>query len=166
MLARIALTLSALLLAACSGSAAGPAGSPAAGTAPGGGGPLEVTTIVQQSNPGQSGDTVREVIRDQAAWTALWTKLREGSALPEAAPEVDFAKDMVIAAAMPTQGCVSKVTIRAVSREGDGLVVDVLEAPPAPNCVCFVSERPIHVVRVPKAGGEARFAVEQGRTSC
>jgi len=45
-------------------------------------------------------------------------------------------------------------------------VVDVLEAPPASNCVCITSERPIHVVRVPKTGGEARFAVEQGQTNC
>ena len=129
-------------------------------------GSIAFETVLQQSNPGQTGDTVREAVRDEAAWTALWAKLREGTALPEEPPVVDFRTDMVIAAAMETQGCVAKVTIRKIVRESGGLAVDLLEAPPAPNCVCITSERPLPIVRLPRVEGSVRFDVERGQTSC
>ena len=160
----VVLALAALpLLVACA-QAPGGAQPSAPADAP----PAEVSfeTLVQQSNPGQSGETVRETVRDEAAWTALWAKLREGSDLPEQPPAVDFRTEMVIAAVMETQGCVSKVTIRGIVREGNTLTVDLLEAPPAPNCVCITSERPLHIVRLPRAEGPVRFDVERGQTSC
>src|SRR5688572_28324788 len=83
----------------------------------------ELETIVQQSNPGQSGGSVREVVKDQAAWNALWAELRKGSSLPQEPPAVDFAREMVIVAAMETQSCVSRVTIRSASDTGGELVV-------------------------------------------
>jgi hypothetical protein len=148
-----------LMAASCNGA------KPASSNAP-----LELETLVQQSIPGQGGQTVREVIRDQAAWAAMWAKLREGSALPETPPAVDsavdFDQDMVIVAAMETQPCVSKVTVRSAVQTGGELVIGVLEAPPAPNCVCFTSERPIHVVRLRKVDGPTRFDVERGQTPC
>ena len=128
-------------------------------------GSVAFTTLVQQSIPGQSGETLREPVRDEASWAVLWAKLREGSVLPEQPPAVDFRSEMVIAAAMETQGCVSKVTIRGIVREGNTLV-DLLEAPPAPNCVCITSERPLHLVRLPRVDGPVRFEVERGQTSC
>ena len=153
--------LSGLLMGATACSGAKPADP---GHAPGA--PLELETLVQQSIPGQGGETVREVIRDQAAWTAMWAKLREGSSLPETPPAVDFNTDMVIVAAMQTQSCVSKVTVRSAAESGGELVVDILEAPPAPNCTCFTSERPIHAVRVRKVDATPRFDVERGQTPC
>ncbi len=90
----------------------------------------------------------------------------DGGILPAEPPAVDFTRDMVLVAAMPTQSCVAKVTIRGVTQTGGELVVDLLEAPPAPNCVCIVAERPLHVVRLPKVDGEVRFDVEVGVTSC
>lgn len=152
---------------------AGVAGCGSSGPAPGNGpenspqeGSIELQTIVQQSNPGQGGETVRQVVRDEATWRALWAKLREGSALPEEPPAVDFAREMVAVAAMETQSCVSRVTIRSAVRTGNELVLDVLEAPPAPNCTCITSERPIHVVRLPKVDAPERFTVERGQTAC
>lgn len=127
---------------------------------------MEMETLVQQSIPGQGGGTVREVVRDPAAWAALWADLRAGSALPETPPAVDFSRDMVIAAAMETQPCVSRVTIRSAVETGGELVINILEAPPAPNCICITSERPIHAVRLRKVDAPARFDVEQGQTHC
>ncbi len=149
--------LSGLLLGTSACSGAKPASSDA---------PFELETLVQQSIPGQGGPTVREVIRDQAAWAAMWAKLREGSSLSETPPAVNFDQDMVIVAAMETQPCVSKVTVRSVVQTSGELVIDVLEAPPAPNCVCFTSERPIHVIRLRKVDGPTRFDVERGQTPC
>jgi hypothetical protein len=125
-------------------------------------------TIVQRSIPGQTGGEIREAARDQASWAALWSRLREGGgdALPAEPPAVDFPREMALGAAMPTQGCVSKVTIRSIARARGEVVVDLLEAPPAPNCICITSERPLHAVRLPRVEGAVRFVVEHGRTSC
>ena len=128
--------------------------------------PMELETIVQQSNPGQVGGTVREVVKDQAAWSALWAELRKDSGLPEEPPAVDFAREMVIVAAMETQSCVSRVTISAASDTGGELIIDVLEAPPAPNCVCITAERPIHVVRLRRVDAPPSFTVQRGQTNC
>jgi hypothetical protein len=123
---------------------------------------IALTTVVQQSIPGGSGGTVREVIRDQVALAAMWTQL----GLSGAPPVVDFAQEMVIAAAMETQSCVSKVTIRSAFEQGGELAVDILEAPPAPNCICITAERPIHVVRLRKVDAPPRYNVERGQTPC
>jgi hypothetical protein len=158
-----AIAAAGLLALACRGSSATPAPAPETGP-----GDLAIETVLQRSVPGQAGGEVREAARDAAAWKALWDRLREGESgvLPAEPPAVDFSRDMVIAAAMPNQPCVSKVTIRGVARSGGELVVDLLEAPPAPNCVCFVSERPLHVVRLPRSADPVRFVVEQGQTPC
>lgn len=148
-----------LLAAACSGNghATEPGGASAA---------LAFETIVQLSVPGQVGAERREVVRDEAAWRALWTELRQGSSLTAEPPAVDFSREMVIAAAMDTQSCVSRVTVRAVTRSAGGVVVDLLEAPPAPNCICVVAERPIHVIRLARLPDPVRFTAERGVTSC
>jgi hypothetical protein len=160
----LALALLAGLLTAASCDGGKPPTTPATSNAAEAG--LELSTLVQQSIPGQGGATVREVVRDQAAWAALWAKLREGSALPEEPPAVDFAREMVAVAAMETQPCVSRVTIRSAVETGGALVIDVLEAPPAPNCVCITAERPIHAVRLRRVDAPARFTVERGQTPC
>jgi len=147
-----------LLAAACSQAPARPS-EPAAADLP-------FETIVQRSIPGQSGPERREVVRDQNAWKTAWTELREGSDLPEEPPAVDFAREMVIVTAMEMQSCVSRVTIRVVTRTAGALVVDVLEAPPAPNCVCITAERPLHVIRLERVDLPERFEVERGVTSC
>ncbi len=86
--------------------------------------------------------------------------------MPDEPPAVDFSRDMVIVAAMELQSCISKVTIRGVMQGRGELVVDLLEAPPGPNCVCIVAERPLHVVRLRRSGDSVRFEVQQGVTSC
>lgn len=150
--------LAILLLAACSHA---PAQAPDAAAG------LPFETLVQRSIPGQSGPTRREVVRDETAWRAAWAGLREGSDLPEEPPAVDFGRQMVIVAAMETQSCISKVTIQSVTRTAGGpLVIKILEAPPAPNCVCITSERPIHVIRLERIDQAEQLEVERGVTSC
>ena len=142
-------------LLAC-GSAGG-AGGPADPGAPQ---PVPFETIEQASVPGKVGDEVRAVARDAAAWQAVWEDLTGGSGRPAEAPAVDFEREMVLAAAMPMQSCVSRVTIRGVAVEDGGLVVDLLEQPPAPGVVCVVSERPFHAVRLARHDGPVSWEVE------
>jgi hypothetical protein len=159
----LALAVSFLAAAASCGETGSARTSPAE-TEPG---VVAFETILQRSIPGQTGEAIREVARDQAAWDALWARLRQGDGtLPEQPPAVDFEREMVIAAAMETQSCVSRVSIRGIVQSGGELVVDLLEAPPAPNCVCITSERPIHAVRLRRAPHPVRFDVERGQTSC
>lgn len=124
---------------------------------------LAFTTIEQGSVPGKAGEQVRAVVRDDVAWLRVWNDLtsgRGGPARADATPAVDFDTSMVIAAAMPTQSCISRVTVRAVRAVDDGLVVDLLEQPPPPGLACFVSERPFHAVRLGRRDGPVRWEVE------
>jgi hypothetical protein len=165
--ASLSLTFAAagLLILACLGSSSAATGhrrpKPGAGQ-------VAFVTLVQRAIPGQQADQVREVVRDTASWKDLWFRLRErdSGVLSHQQPAVDFDKNMVIVAAMPTQSCVSKVTIRGIVHQPGALIVDLLEAPPAPNCVCIVSQRPIHVVTVPRSADQVRFVATQGVTSC
>jgi hypothetical protein len=161
-----AVAVPVLLATACSAGTANSSGT--ADKPPGTGAPVSVPfeTVLQTSVPGQAGQQRREAVRDAAAWAALWAELREGSGLPAEPPAVDFDREMVIAAAMETQSCVAKVTIRSITRSGEGLTVDLLEEPPAPNCICITSARPIHIVKLAQEAGPVRFTAEQGVTRC
>jgi len=139
-----------LVLAACR-SAGSNTDAPAAPV------PVPFATVVQIAVPGQTGKRVQVVVRDADTWKTLWAELRKDSALAEEPPAVDFDREMVVVAAMDTQGCVARVTIRSIVRTNDKAVVDVLEEPPAPNLRCFVSSRPIHAVRVQRMSGEVTF---------
>jgi hypothetical protein len=145
---------------ACGSSGAKAADSAAAAV------PVPFATVVQISVPGQSGKQQQAVVRDADAWRTTWAELRKDSALAEEPPAVDFDREMVVLAAMETQGCVSRVTIRSISRKDDSAVVDVLEEPPAANCRCIVSARPIHAVRVQKISGDVSFTTTKGEMSC
>ena len=153
-----------LLALACAGSADPKRRSPPAGM-----GPAAFQTLAQRSVPGQSGGEIRKVARDAASWRALWAELRQGASadlLPEEPPAIDFGREMAVVVAMPTQSCVSRVTVRSVVQEGDGAVVNLLEAPSAPNCRCMVASRPLHAVRLPRLEGAVRFVAEAGQTPC
>ena len=159
--------MKATVMALVFSMAAGCNGSGGSLPAEPGPGAVAFETIIQRSLPGQAGGTIREAARDQAAWDALGARLRQGAGtLPEQPPAVDFQSEMVIVAAMETQACVSRVTIRSIVQGRGELVVDLLEAPPAPNCICVTSERPIHVVRLRRSLDLVRFEVEQGVTTC
>ncbi len=140
----------------------------ACGSAGGAGGPADAaeprqvpfTTIEQASVPGKGGGEVRAVVRDAAAWQRVWDDLTSDSGREEEAPAVDFEREMILAAAMPTQGCISRVTLRGVAEEDGGLVVDLLEQPPPAHIVCVVSERPFHAVRLARHDGPVRWEVE------
>lgn len=140
------------------------AGGPGTGTGDSGSGdageqvPFE--SIEQASIPGKVGEQVREAVHDSAAWQRVWDDLTGGSAMAGQAPAVDFEREMVLAAAMPTQPCVSRVTIRGVTAEADGLVVDLLEQPPAEGVVCVTSERPFHAVRLARRDEPVRWEAE------
>jgi hypothetical protein len=152
------LVLETALLLACTGSVR----TSTEPTAPPAAEPVAFTTLVQAAVPGQSGAGVQEVVRDEAGYRALWA----GLAVAEAPPPVDFSRRMVIAAALPTQGCVAKVTIQGIVRDATGLRIDVLEQYPGPDCRCIVSSRPFHVVALDRRSEPVRFHATRGPNTC
>lgn len=161
----IVLIAAVFLAPACNGTSHTGSNSPSEP----GPGKVASETILHRSIPGQGGSQIREAARDEASWTVLWNRLREGGGegfLPAQPPAVDFSRDMVIAAAMETQSCVSRVTLRGVVQGRGELVVDLLEEPPAPNCVCITSERPLHIVRLRRSADPVRFEVTRGEVRC
>jgi hypothetical protein len=149
------------LLGAAGSACAGRSGSPSEPRAE-----VAFTTLVQTGVPGQMGSERREVVRDAATWNQVWSELRAGSSLSATPPAVDFAREMVIVAAMATQSCVSKVTIRSITARGGDLRVDVLEEPSGVNCTCITSQRPIHAVRLPRSDAAVQFAVTVSPHNC
>jgi hypothetical protein len=154
------------LTVACASAVAAPPAAKKDGKA------ITFYTVLQRSVPGQTGGEVRTIARDPDTWKALWASLRQngGDSLPPDPPAVNFPREMALVVAMPTQSCVSQVTIQSIAHLGSPtngtLLVTLLEAPAAPNCKCIVSSRPIHVVRLPRTGGILRFAVNHGQTAC
>ncbi len=161
----IAASLGTLALAGCAESTdvewpTLPAGLSAAG----------FTVIEQVHTTFSSGiqEKRRQVIRDEAAWTAFWDAF-VGPVTPRPdPPAVDFGQSMVIVAAMgqrPTGGYA--ISIEEVFL-GDGLVVArVLEQSPGANCLTTQAlTAPVTAVIVPRVEGEVRFQEAARAVTC
>ncbi len=128
---------------------------------------LPIESLDQRSRPGHAGGEIRRVATDAAAWQRAWDELRQGSEmLPANPPAVDFPRKMAILVAMPLQSCVSKVQVRSAREEAGELIVDLLEQPPAPNCVCIVAERPFQAVELDRSDLPVRFEVTIEPRAC
>jgi uncharacterized membrane protein len=106
-------------------------------------------------------DPARHVIRDAAAWQALWSShAGPGSQ----APPVDFGTEMVVAAfagERPTPG--HGIEIVGARRESASLAVNVSEVQPPRGMIApqlIVS--PFHIVTVPRYEGTVRFTDASG----
>jgi hypothetical protein len=102
------------------------------------------------------------VIRDRAAWEALWAEHTAGSEPAPAMPEVDFARQMLIAVFAGRSGnSCDSLGIGAVSADGGRIVVDVDERRPGANVMCaLVAINPMQVVAVERSGQDVAFRTE------
>jgi hypothetical protein len=103
--------------------------------------------------------TERLVVKDAARWREVWAAL-QGGLRDAPPPEVDFAREMVLVAALgsrPTGGFT--VGFERPRLEGGVLVVDVVEGRPGPGCmVTQAFTQPVAVARLARHEGEVRFA--------
>lgn len=94
----------------------------------------------------------RTVIRDAAAWAALWNEITAPYQPRPALPAVDFATEMVIVASMgtrPTGGYA--ITIDGVYDADGKLYVAVRETSPGAGCMLTQAlTSPMTAVRVPR----------------
>ena len=104
------------------------------------------------------------VITDAKEWAQLWRRMHQGAEPMPDLPQVDFSRQMVLAAFLgrkPTGGYAIQIT-RIVADNGT-ITVTVRETAPSPNTpVIQVLTHPFHLV-VPKVNGTVRFVREQDR---
>ena len=127
-------------------------------------GALEVRRLGRWSqSPYQQAE--RTVIRDAESLARLWARL----GAEQEQPQVDFATDVVIVAAMgqrPSGG--HEITVRRAAVEQGGLLVEVLTRTPGGNCSTTMAlTQPVEVVAVAAAGAEpVKFVEREERQDC
>ena len=98
----------------------------------------------------------RTIVRNPVEWQALWAA-HAGPAVP--APDVDFARDMVVAVfagERPSPGY--EIAIADVRDEGDALAVAVNESAPRHGRVAAqIVVSPFHIAQLPRHEGQVRF---------
>jgi len=147
--------LLALLLAAaspgCSKAEEPAAGDGAAGEIPG-----DEVHLVRTFPPSTSGGLpapARTVVRDAAAWAALWAKANANMAPVPKEPAVDFAKEMVAVAALGERRSAG-YSVEIVGARRDAGTIRILVAerePPAGAVVAQVITAPWHAVVLPRS---------------
>jgi hypothetical protein len=92
------------------------------------------------------------VIRDEAAFTALWEEHHRGQTPVPALPAIDFSQKMVVGVYLGTRpnGCYS-VHIDRIYQSGDRNIVEYTERVPAPDSICTTAlVFPAHLVAIPR----------------
>jgi hypothetical protein len=115
------------------------------------------TRILTQRTSGFDEEAER-VIRDQAALESAWKTLFNG--IPgNAPPAVDFTRETVLLVALGGRSTGGHaVRIDAVSRAGNGAVVQYTATSPGPGCMTTQSlTSPVEVVRTARIEGAVRF---------
>jgi len=106
-------------------------------------------------------DPARHVVRDNAAWQALWSSHAGAGSEP---PHVDFATEMVVAAfagERPTPG--HAIEIVDARRGTSSLAITVNEFQPPPGMIAAqMIVTPFHIATLPRYEGEVRFTDGNG----
>ena len=137
-----------ILLAACGGTTAGAVA------------PLLAPPTTRTYDACSYDAPAREVIRTEADWRRAWARLSACRSPAPDVPAVDFAREMVLLAALgqrATGGHGVRIASAAVS---DGVLhVQVIETRPGAGCMTTQAlTHPVAVARVPRHDGEVRFA--------
>lgn len=101
----------------------------------------------------------REALRSQAEWEAFWTRIEHGSSPKSPPPAVDFAREMVVLAAMGSRGTGGYlITVDSVTATAAATHVFVTERSPGRSCVTTQAvTHPVDAVVVPDLGRQVRF---------
>ncbi len=166
-----AATLVLLGLAACSGvgsngSTPAPQGS---ATAPANALAEEFETIEIGDQSGVAGGGPQVFKLDtQAEWEEFWSRHQGNVSLAPGAPDVDFSREMVIAAVDQTESTGGyRFEITGIEEIEDRLLVRVSKTVPGPDCiVTAVVTMPSHIVRMAKSDLEPDLLITEEIYSC
>ena len=152
----------ALLLAACSSPNAPDAAQQ----------PLTVTRLRPEAfsfsyNSGIT-EPQRLVVRDQATWQQTWDSIYRFTFPAPALPAVDFAREMVIVAALgqkPTGGF--SIFIDSGTDTANGVTINVRSVSPGGNCgVTAALTQPLDIARVTRREGSVSFSESTTVQNC
>lgn len=129
--------------------------------------PLPPLTLLLQFHSGME-ERDRLVVRTDAEWRALWTRLTASIAPQPPLPAVDFTKHMIVVAAMgtrPSGGYV--IRIREAAHDASALYVTVEETAPGANCgTITVMTAPATAVLVPRSTLPVRWVERTAVQDC
>jgi len=131
--------------------------------------PLTVTQIATLNAPGGAfDDGGQQVVRDQAAWEALWKRLNANASPAPAVPAIDFSKDMLVVAGMGLKGHGGyKVAVSSAVEEAGKVTVEVTETSPGARCMnAMMMTSPVVVAKLPRRTGDVAFNVVRKVVDC
>ncbi len=131
--------------------------------------PLPVTPLTTVNAPsGQFEKAAQQVVRDQSAWKALWTRLHANASPVPELPDVDFKKDMVVVAAMGAKSHGGYgVAITAATDDGGKVIIEVTETSPGARCMnAMMMTSPVVLAKLPRRTGPVTFTVVQKVVDC
>ncbi len=110
----------------------------------------------------------RLVIRDGATWAKVWKQFADTHQPIAAIPVIDFAKSVVIVAAMGIQSSGGyTITVDDVRIIAGGARISITEKSPGKGCIVTMAmTEPASVVLVPRFAGEAVFVEHTSQYDC
>ncbi len=113
-------------------------------------------------------DAATVAIRTEADWHAQWRRIMARSGPPRAAPMVNFARDMVLVAAMGRQATGGyTVTIDRVVEFSDRLEVHVVHTQPGARCgVTAALSSPMDIAIVPTSSKTVDWRIDTRSHDC
>jgi hypothetical protein len=104
-------------------------------------------------------DSVRLVVRDSATWRDTWRTIHQPFIPPPPVPPIDFARDMVVVAALgarPSEGY--EIVVENVREDSSGIEVALRVTEPARGCpVAAVMTQPVDLARISASARRVRF---------
>ena len=108
------------------------------------------------------------VIRDAAAWSALWALIHATQRPVPPLPDVDFGQEMIIAAALGTRSTGGyNVLLTQATEDASAVHIQVVETSPGPDCVTTQAlSQPIDLARAPRRDAPVQFSIIQQVRHC
>jgi PrcB C-terminal len=102
----------------------------------------------------------RLVVRDDATWRSLWSRIYMGSSPVPPPPAIDFSREMVVVVALGSRSTGGYgILLEDASEEGaSGTAITLRSTSPGPNCIVTLAfTQPVDIARLPSRQGAVRF---------
>lgn len=113
-------------------------------------------------------DSARIAVRTQSQWNEIWARIAGNATPAPEAPEIDFATEMVIVAAMGTRPSGGyAIRIGRVVRRGNTVWAEVTSSAPGSGCMNAAAlTAPIDAVVVQRTTGQVLFVENSEVRNC
>ena len=113
-------------------------------------------------------DSARVAVRTQSQWNELWARIAGNATPPPDAPEIDFATEMVILAAMGTRPSGGyAIRIDRVARRGNTVWAEITSSAPGSGCMNAAAlTAPVDAVVVQRTTGKVVFVEKSEVRNC